>query len=334
MASIFQSGAHVKLDHAFDLHLTSGIGLSSFTYSLRDFNDCSPRIENSRPRPTLTLPLNTAIDINTMNYVPTIGTDTSTLEHQGQRPQQIMLAEQQAKKRAKTKAMRAKCRQEQNAYVQEVLQEKRLEDMLSSMRGLELVGGETSKYAEDNAEITSHSGQTEQKEAETRAEHRLVLQARCDSKIKKRNEARGSSQQVIWREHREASKEQKKREKERGDQQSGLETLSSDAQRQGEMIPPSGRQSWREARQQARLIVSQGAKYVPTVPSAPQLHREPAFHLDHNTLPNMPMLSHTCHGSDGQAQVEMALRYGQGASAMPPRPRIQDQIGSPMEVDV
>ncbi|KAF9730742.1 hypothetical protein PMIN06_006370 [Paraphaeosphaeria minitans] len=305
----------------------------------------------------------TAMDINTTNYVPAIGTYTSPPGYQGQGRQQTEWAKQQAKKRAKNKAVRARRHEAKSACVQEVLQEKRLEDVLDRMGGLELGGGDAGKCAENNANIRPQSGQratygestdertmaakaeynfVEQKEADKCAEHRLDIQASRDFKIKKRNEARGSTQRLTWREYREESKERKEEKKERGYQQSGLEVLTSDTQRQRVMIPSGGRRAWREARRQARLIVSQGAQYVLMVPQqhahvptrrqqaqntslymspAPRLHREPAFRLDHGTLPDTTTRSRISHGSDDQAQVESASGNG------------REQVGSLMKLD-
>jgi hypothetical protein len=164
----------------------------------------------------------------------------------------------------------------------------------------------------------------EHKKAEKRAENRVINQARRDFKIKSRNESQASAQHLTWREYREASKNQKEKKKRREYQQSGIGPRTLDAQHQPEMVPPSGPRAWREARQQARRIVSQGAQYVPRaphqdtslrqaqdisiyVPPAPHLARELAFRLDRNTLPDASTLSGTMHGSEGQAQMEGAL---------------------------
>lgn len=88
------------------------------------------------------------MDSNSVNYVLTIRTGTSTLEHQGQRQQQTTRAEQRAQKRAKKKATRARLREEKGAYVQEVLQEQRLENMLSSMGSLGIAEEDASQGAE------------------------------------------------------------------------------------------------------------------------------------------------------------------------------------------
>jgi hypothetical protein len=189
----------------------------------------------------------------------------------------------------------------------------------------------------------------QQKKADKRADNRLIDQARRDFKIKKRHKAQVSAQQLTWREHRETSKNQKKKTKKQEYPQSGLGPLYSDAQRQPEMTPPGGPCAWREARRQARQIVSQGAQYVSRaphhdtphqqaqaislyVPPAPHLTRELAFRLDHKTLLDASTLSRTLHGRDGQAQMEGALQGVQGGSTTPPRLQTQDGVGDGMEL--
>lgn len=148
----------------------------------------------------------------------------------------------------------------------------------------------------------------ERREAEKRAEHTLMSHARHEFKIKKRNERfteRGANSSDPWREIRRQE-----------------------------------RRALNETRRQARLIVSQGARYIPSAPEqdpvslsrpkqaqtlsvhhAPRLHREMAFRLRNDTPPDALTISRTSPGRGGRARMETASKV------------VGNQYDGPMDLD-
>jgi len=86
-----------------------------------------------------------ATSVNTTEHFSAIATNTATSRQQGQPDKRPKSAPQRAEKRARNRVTRAGYRRAQDAYVQEVLQEKRMEDMLTSMGRLGFDKGKQSK---------------------------------------------------------------------------------------------------------------------------------------------------------------------------------------------
>jgi hypothetical protein len=144
----------INVDPTFTLLVDSGLvrllGIVCSTRLLRllVLNDRIPVAESTVP----SIMGDATMDIDTANCVTTIAantdTDTRDSKQRELRRRQAKRAEQQGEKRARNKVIQARYREEQDAYVQEVLQQKRLEDMLTDMGGLVLAVGDASKLAE------------------------------------------------------------------------------------------------------------------------------------------------------------------------------------------